>query len=999
MCLRHGAPGASVGPKCPTPSLRCGYHGRMPIEGRGLFALLAVCMPMAACAQPAPPPRSPGPPPPQAAVALPPPIPDYVPSPKAQGQWATLLPRQPGDDGGVLIAGARATLSGTVASDAGGDPLVAGLRIRAPWGGGFLFWSHHALYRAQTFLGELELIAPLYTQVKTVSYGPGFLLVRTTEGQRMALYGTSRTVGPPSPLGLLDVAALPMGPAVALLEDGRVTVSLDQGASWKDVTDLDAEPMALSVIDDDVWLKLANGEARRLERDGTWSARRSAPPDTSRIDPGPCGAEFPTATVLTAAIRDGLPIHGDIALAPLDGALLRVDLRNGHCLSAPRRIAPSRSRCELVVTPTGAISICTVESNGAIVFTGILDDDGTPKQEASFEGNVWFHEAAGHVLADGPCTGSERTAGVVCLRNDDGTWVELDRRDDALGGWLPRWIPRDDGGALGIATEPEPVWIDARSGKRTPLKNIKPETLRSLLGSRPRTVIDRQWHVAVDNTVHGWSADKHLVLHADKGLTTSPFELSTMATFGTLAFGFDRSGHAWQTLDDGRNWLEVLAPPSRVPQSPPRATACSLVGCDLQGWLRVGWRTTPPEPRAATPTPEPLPAPVSRRPNLSCRRTGPAQFLSFPVPEGTERETPMSGFGARVVPESRGDVQFSGASFVLGTGPFPGADADLGLRAFSHQRDLSGEGAAPAGIKRTVWFTQPFDPTMKISTAGFALRDIAASAPGSVELEGWLEASDDGAVVPVMGEKAGATAGWILQADGTRPLLWVGADGPAKGRSYAMGLEDDQREPMSAAVRGADELLVLARDGSCSTSVSALRPRSSQRLFALPTPPTNVGCGPNRDVLALGPNGEVGVIRTPSGAEPATANDPALLLLPGRPMLPLAPWATLLPASAAACKQDHAGYRAILVTKASWLGMTEGNGAIPVTAGMMAMVRWSTTRVCLEGVEIDGGNWDPGQDLMTTVVARFDDTPAAGRIGVTRGMELRLPMECTLPPP
>jgi hypothetical protein len=980
-----------------------GYDGPMSTRERGLFALLAVCAPMAACAPIAPPPQRPAPPRSGPVVPQPPPpIPDYIPSLRAAGQWNTVLPRRPGDDGGMLVGGARVAPSGAIAPDAGIDALVGGHRIPTAWGGGFLFWSLGMLYHAETFLSPLQPLTPLPSQVKSVSQGPGFLLIRTTEGQRIALR-SDRTVGPPTPIGLLDVAALPSGPAAALLEDGTLMISLDQGASWKVVSDLRAAAAALSVVDDQIWLKLEDSGARRLESNGVWTAFQQVPPASPQADPGPCGEEFPPAKLLTAALQQGLPLlQDDVVLAPVDGALVRVNLRNGQCLSEPRRIAPSGASCEFVVTAKDALAVCTMSSRGALVFNGILDDDGGIKREAAFEGSIRFHEAGGHLLADGPCSGSQKTPGVVCVRGDDGKWVELDRRDDRWDGWLPRWIPKDDGGALGVTTEPEPAWIDARTGKRTILNKVEAGALRNLLSNRDEGPVDRLWHVAADGAIHGWSYRKHVTVDPQEGVVTSPFTLATMETWGPRAFGFDQRGHAWQTIDDGENWTEVLAPPSFHRRSPPTPRRCSLAGCDLQGWFRVGWRTTPPEPRATLPSAEPRPLSVHERPTLSCSRTGAVRFLSFPLPEGTTRETPMLGMGARILPESRGDVRFVSAEFVLGTGPYHRSGSDLGLRAFTHQRDISDEQGPriSLGLARSVWFSAPFDASASIRTARFTLRDIAASAPGGLEHDDWLEASRDGTALPVMGAKPGTTAGWVLQFSGTSPLLWVGADGRTQGHSYALGLEDAEYEPISIALRGNDELLTLVKDDGCSARVLALGQRSSQRLFALPKRPTNVGCPPNRDVLAIGPNGKIGVIRTPSGAAPATEKDPALLLLPGQPLVPLAPWSTLLPASAAACKQDATGYRTILMTDGSWLSVVDGGVAVPGESGMMAMVRWSTERVCLEAVEVDGGVWEPArQQLTTTVVARFDDTPVAARTAVARGMDLRIPLTCTLTPP
>jgi hypothetical protein len=76
---------------------------------------------------------------------------------------------------------------------------------------------------------------------------------------------------------------------------------------------------------------------------------------------------------------------------------------------------------------------------------------------------------------------------------------------------------------------------------------------------------------------------------------------------------------------------------------------------------------------------------------------------------------------------------------------------------------------------------------------------------------------------------------------------------------------------------------------------------------------------------------------------------------------------------------------------------------------MLARVRWSAQRVCLEGMELrapdtsngiastDGSSWaTTGQSW---VVARFVGTPAAGRASITQGNEWRQPLECKLLPP
>ena len=75
---------------------------------------------------------------------------------------------------------------------------------------------------------------------------------------------------------------------------------------------------------------------------------------------------------------------------------------------------------------------------------------------------------------------------------------------------------------------------------------------------------------------------------------------------------------------------------------------------------------------------------------------------------------------------------------------------------------------------------------------------------------------------------------------------------------------------------------------------------------------------------------------------------------------------------------------------------------------MLARVRWSASRICLEAVELrsqDTAGSPGGQSAWGTpldqpveswVVARFAGVAAAGRVVVVPGGELRQPLECKL---
>ncbi|PKN46953.1 MAG: hypothetical protein CVU63_06955, partial [Deltaproteobacteria bacterium HGW-Deltaproteobacteria-20] len=151
----------------------------MRLDNPGRLGPTFVMLAVMACSPVAPSPHPQAPAPPLAPIALPPPpVPDYLPWPETSPYLASLLPRSPGDDGGVVFGGARVSLSGELAPD-GRDSLDGGQRVPEDRGGGFLFWSQAALYHAPTFLGPLQWLASLSSSVRSVSWGPGFDLVRT----------------------------------------------------------------------------------------------------------------------------------------------------------------------------------------------------------------------------------------------------------------------------------------------------------------------------------------------------------------------------------------------------------------------------------------------------------------------------------------------------------------------------------------------------------------------------------------------------------------------------------------------------------------------------------------------------------------------------------------------------------------------------------------------------------------------------------------------------
>ncbi|HXK20796.1 MAG TPA: hypothetical protein VNG33_23455, partial [Polyangiaceae bacterium] len=142
-----------------------------------------------------------------------------------------------GDDALRLEHGARvvdqpgklALVADTVAA----SPLEGGRRLPDFVGGGFVFWSSDALYRADTFSGALRPLAAA-SRIERVAVGPGYLIV-FADGQRLILDPKTGAAKNPRLVDIVDVAAAADGRVVTALEFGRLAVSVDNNATLREV--------------------------------------------------------------------------------------------------------------------------------------------------------------------------------------------------------------------------------------------------------------------------------------------------------------------------------------------------------------------------------------------------------------------------------------------------------------------------------------------------------------------------------------------------------------------------------------------------------------------------------------------------------------------------------------------------------------------------------------------------------------------------------------------
>lgn len=326
---------------------------------------------------------------------------------------------------------------------------------------------------------------------------------------------------------------------------------------------------------------------------------------------------------------------------------------------------------------------------------------------------------------------------------------------------------------------------------------------------------------------------------------------------------------------------------------------------------------------------------------------------------------------------------------------------------------VSGFNHEAMALVRQVAFVPAFDPLGTVRRSPLAMRDLFTAARAGGAPTGDVVRDDPvpSAVVPITPVDPAAPDELLVQiADGGVAVLRASAQAAARSRfAYEAGRGDDWRV-VSGAMLDGDAFAWL--EENAAGRARAMRAGASgapATAFEIDAPPTADLYPANVDALAVGPRGELAVLRTPSGGEPPSAFDPAVVLVPGAAPAPLAPWSTLVSADDPACKGDASGWRATVQTAAPWLrlvGAADVRGADETT--MLARVRWSAARVCLEAVEVRtqdvsvgsaapsqwGSPWDA--PVESWAVARFAGGAAAGRVIVVPGGELRQPMECKL---
>jgi hypothetical protein len=989
------------------------------------------------------------------------PPPQYVVGDPVRANALTVLPL--GDDAaGIILEGVRFVVRGSrvrVSSDvADGQQLQSAWRVPARLGGGFLFHAKGALYASDAFDGLLRPVVSLPADVADVWFGPRAILVRAESGERWMIEPATGKRLPMSPPGLLQIAALDDGRAIALVEGGQILVSTDAGAHWVAGGSPVRSPAkrvfltrAPTTREESLWVETQGTAAMGLLAGGRLAAYDAAPsvdavPPLRPKQPAWHEEEPP----LRRATRTGAPARDGGALVVSAGDLVHVDLVSGAVEVLAAGKLPPDASCVATRTQEDVVFTCGRASGSAFVVAHALE--GAPVVEQTFpERGRFVVSDDGGILRTGPCDKAAPGAHeVACVRVPGGGWqqLELDGVVEA-GGSTPtfdvvRWIPRADGGAVAVVGAIGGVanaWgiADARTGDvhawpvdaLTPLMRAALQSADEsrLGGVDPARLADRGWTVTAQGTLRGWASLGNGVGAVDVGidgsLQTSPFTFERIASAGPTALARTREGRIWQTLDRGATWAEVAAPPAARPGGWIDSHACSSVGCDLGQWYRIGWTPTAPTPQvppvSAPPAPRVEQSPV---PSLACRVAGDGRRAALASDEHSPEDLGLGASKLRVA-DPKGLTDFLRLPFarrIAGAVRDTDAADATAARAIVHgpttqpgddRLVVTGFDHDAMALVRQVQFVPAFDPAGPVRRSSLAMRDLVVAARAASAGNVWHDDPVPSGVVPVTPFEGAAPDDLAVQiADGGVALLRAGRTGRSRV-AYEAGRDEEWRIVSAAGLEG-DGAAWLEEDSAGHARVLRLGAGAVPAVaFELDAPPTPDLYPANVDALAVGPHGELGVLRAPSGSEPPSADDPALVLVPGGAPAALAPWSTLTSADDPACRADTAGWRVTIQTIAPWVRLT-GGGELRGTedAFMLARVRWSAARACLEAVELRAQDFSANpsgqsapsatpldQPVESWVVARFTGAPAAARLVVVAGAEFRQPLECKLGAP
>lgn len=511
----------------------------------------------------------------------------------------------------------------------GGAPLPGWLQGPAK----YLFWKGRDIYLATSFLGDLVKIAALQVDVSGSPFpwldGIGLPTetgtVLLVPGKAADLQDT-RIAGLPVPGGVEGLAADGKR-AVALNVFGRALLTVDGGKTFRDLGEEMGDVRDYDVRGDDLVISAGAGRDRFVGPDGKVS-------DTA-VSPGPLrGARPPDLEDAWADLssdgaryfltRNAIPLGGGVVLVVTGDRIAKVELETSRVISTTLIEDMDDVDCTPVKLSDTVLLACRGSDRATVI-----DVTGVPKIERTFEvaDTIDGSDLDGFSAADGvglgylgPCSGpppvrdevdaisgassrnqSSQRSPVFCARAASDNWVEhrLDADDatDVIG-----WAPRPGGDAVALIARsdrviPDEQRVTTRGGLRVVrFPRMEPPLALSPYSSRSYTGATREMRAAADGSVEAWVNSNNYgnstlaaVIDAQGHVHTRPIppRVDALVTEGPFALAHSDDGRLYETVDWGKRWIEVPAPPGN-PQNT-RPSSCTAVGCAVAGFARIGW--------------------------------------------------------------------------------------------------------------------------------------------------------------------------------------------------------------------------------------------------------------------------------------------------------------------------------------------------------------------------------------------------------------------------
>jgi hypothetical protein len=875
----------------------------------------------------------------------------------------------------------------------------------------YAFWHDSSLFGAADFKAVLrplgELPAPLpqpfdWLDGVGLSTNAGLFVVRPDGAAPLRLDLPGATLA----------LAADARRALVLTVFGHARLTLDGGATYRDVSADLPEATLITARGDDLVALLHGGEPRIIDPQGNIHARAAAGPERHEV-PHDLEDRWPENTMgypLEAAASSGVLLpDGDALVSMDDNRLARVDLRLGRATEI-LELPVSEGKCTPFRAPEGPLALCQGEERASVV-----DLRGVPHLERSFdiEGKAAEEDARyvpgwdrfvgtdGEALGFlGPCSGkippspadvvsgasptnaSNQRSPVFCVRAGPGSWVEH-KLEPVDGTDVIAWVPRSNGGAVAIVALPGTFSGRVpRIEERGPLRVVRlsrnePPLDVSTWGNGTPALLARNLHARADGSIEGFLQSAHgpsglasITIDAEGRASQHPLPARTseLSTAGRYALVRTEDERLFESTDRGLNWIEVPRPRT----GDVSLSTCSEVGCRVGSFVRIGWGAPPGEkpqpPRVQRPDyNRPLPAPPIV--HLSCHFNGQADTKRMPESFGLGfTKTPMP----RMAP---GKIGGTGALMIPWTGP---------------QMVMSGDAE--------IAYLPLFDLSTPIKRATVPLSRLGPTPFHPFEVRLGYLLDEKGAVRPVVTYSFGRCAAPLVDEAGLTLPIGGCADDPTVG-----------------VLLGGRALLLHHGNGSQSVSVVDLpEDKGGRRGDRAPVTP-----GARRELwrrdlpsegreftmgAGLRKGAPVAIAIDASGEAVLAAVDPERGTFGAEEHI--APLAELLPANDPRCAARPDDTRVVLPFDTE-IGLAPGAlpGVTATGSAGVAVLRWSSARVCLEQAEIavrderyepEVGYYDPPGTVRKLLV-RFDGARGPGRATLAvmlYGAEIRQPVLC-----